>query len=369
MQCHKENYYLKNFLNERSTKKKEEISQFIQEHFENMIRSKYVGPIKLDDNEFKDIILTDACFIFELFSLTCERKRPEDYILSTPLLLYWTKKDLVMFENQIPLSFLQNLYDFTNPKPGHSPSFLELSMKFFQLKIPSDHLDGIKHFTDLYRRSWLPKENFKSHYRTNFYDLRYTATKLDKVGVDFAPPPPKEDSTPLTRVRVSQQGWRWCKFIPCLNSLKLQLPVLEIQNNTECFLLNVMIMEQCQPDLQSKTPICSYIWLMDKLINTEEDVELLVEKKVISHCLESNMAVANMINKLPKNIYVENFIYNDECKPLNEFYERWYNRAKETLKRVYFKDLWTTSSTCVAGLVVLFTAISAIESLKSLLGN
>ena len=37
---------------------------------------------------------------------------------------------------------------------------------------------------------------------------------------------------------------------------------------------------------------------MDILINSKEDVELLVEKGIIVHSLSSNEAVADMVNKL-----------------------------------------------------------------------
>jgi hypothetical protein len=43
--------------------------------------------------------------------------------------------------------------------------------------------------------------------------------------------------------------------------------------------------------------ICNYIVLLDHLINTAEDVDLLVEKKVIVNWLGSNKIVANLINK------------------------------------------------------------------------
>ncbi|XP_062079291.1 UPF0481 protein At3g47200-like [Humulus lupulus] len=358
MQSQKEKHYLKKFL-ERTKKSKEELSNFILENFEDMVKSNYAGPIELDLNEFVNIILVDACFIFELFSCYDHK---EDFIMRTPLLFNRIKMDLIMLENQIPFSTLNKLYAFSKSTPT---TFLELSMNFFGLQIPSSNLllldeNSIKHFTDLHRRSWLPKEDFSPGKLKHLY----TATKLDKAGVNFAPPPPQKDSTPLLNVEVFRMGRR-CKFIPCLGSLELHLPLFAIHDDTEYILRNVMAMEQYQPGPNCATLICSYMYLMSALVDTEQDVDFLVEKKVIKHSLGSNMEVAEMINKIGKNMYLENFIYAEQCDELNEFYERWYNRAKATLIRVYFKDLWTGSSTVVGVFVLIFTIVSTIESIWS----
>jgi hypothetical protein len=44
--------------------------------------------------------------------------------------------------------------------------------------------------------------------------------------------------------------------------------------------------------------ICNYVVLLDCPIETEEDVNLLVKKKVIVNLLGSNTEMADLINKL-----------------------------------------------------------------------
>lgn len=113
-----------------------------------------------------------------------------------------------------------------------------------------------------------------------------------------------------------------------------------------------------------KAYICNYFLLMDKLVDTVEDVDLLVGKKVIVNMLGSNEAVAKIINSLCDHIMVESSCYVDISVNLNKHYESFWNRHVATLKRVYFKDLWTGSSTLLGFVVLVFSIIGSIQSFK-----
>ncbi|XP_060974408.1 UPF0481 protein At3g47200-like [Cannabis sativa] len=396
MQSHKENYYFKKFL-DRTEKSEDDLSNFIKQRFDVEILPKYAGFIELDLNEFVHIILIDACFIFELLC-SCWKKdeMDNDYILRTPLFFGTIKLDLMMLENQIPFFFLDELYEFSrplnypptpssNPNPTPScdlkleisssddhvvPSFMNLSLCFFGLNF-NTFLDktAVKHFTDLHRRSWIPiKEDYYysktiDNNKENVTTTLFYATKLDQAGIDFAPPPPKQDAV----VKVYLHERWYTKFLPFLSSCKLQLPVLKIQDNTQNIMRNIIAMEQCLPDSGKKTPFCNYVSLINKLINTEEDVALLIEKNVIENHLGSTICATDMINNLCQNMTLATFMYSKEYYDINKFYNVWYNRAKATLIRIYFNDVWTTSSTFVAVMIVIFTTISTIDSIWSLL--
>ncbi|GLT69092.1 hypothetical protein SLA2020_412710 [Shorea laevis] len=72
-------------------------------------------------------------------------------------------------------------------------------------------------------------------------------------------------------------------------------PTLKYLRHTEAVFRNLMALEQCH--YPSKTYICNYVVLLDYLIDTEQDVELLVEKKVI---------VNNMVATLQWRLYLTN---------------------------------------------------------------
>ncbi|XP_062079848.1 uncharacterized protein LOC133784569 [Humulus lupulus] len=291
--------------------------------------------------------------------------------------------DLIMFENQIPFSVLTKLYyefftvhvDLSNYEQKVLLPFLDLSKNFLDINMlssPDFNENDIQNFTDLQARSWRNIPNNEDSQGTQNTIHLYTATKLDKAGVDFILQS-NEDSRSKTdeeclntKIEVSHLSC-WRKFIPWLSTLKLELGLFAIDYNTECLMRNVMAMEQCQEDTSVPTPICDYMYLMDQLIDTEQDVDILVEKKVIKNYLGCSKEVMEMINNLSKNISrSQNFVYHKQCNEVIKFYENWYNHAKATLIRVYFKDIGTGSSTAVGFLIVIFTVISTIEAIWSI---
>jgi hypothetical protein len=76
-----------------------------------------------------------------------------------------------------------------------------------------------------------------------------------------------------------------------------------------------MALEQCH--YPTEAYICNYIMLLDSLINTEKDVDLLVEKKVIVNQLGSHEAVARLVNKLGHQILAEDSCYYELSQNLN----------------------------------------------------
>jgi hypothetical protein len=76
---------------------------------------------------------------------------------------------------------------------------------------------------------------------------------------------------------------------------KLEIPQFKVDQTTECVLRNLIALERCH---YSEQPvICNYVFLIDSLINTKEDVEILVDKEIIVHELGSNVELAGNYDK------------------------------------------------------------------------
>ena len=80
----------------------------------------------------------------------------------------------------------------------------------------------------------------------------------------------------------------------------LYLPSFVADNRSEYLFRNIMALEQLY--YPSEAYLCNYMVLLDHLINTSEDVELLVEKGIIVNALGSYQEVANMVNKIALEI-------------------------------------------------------------------
>jgi hypothetical protein len=136
-------------------------------------------------------------------------------------------------------------------------------------------------------------------------------------------------------------------------------PVLELQpftvlDTTECVIRNLMASEQLH--YPGKAYICDYIVLLDHLIDTAEDVDLLVEKKVIVNWLGNNEAVANLINSLAHPILNANYsFYYEVNEKIHRHYSSRWSKLMASCTNLYFRDFWRGTATVVGFVFLIFT--------------
>jgi hypothetical protein len=123
-----------------------------------------------------------------------------------------------------------------------------------------------------------------------------------------------------------------------------------------------MALEQCC--YQREAYVCSYIKFMDHLIDSAEDVGLLVRKGIILHGLGDDAAVSNMINHFCKNIGDNYTCFGDISRNISRHYENRFNHTKATLKLIYFPNIWRGTATVAAAILLILTFIQTIASVK-----
>lgn len=69
-----------------------------------------------------------------------------------------------------------------------------------------------------------------------------------------------------------------------------------------------------------------------------------------------------MVSRLCLEIVDEGCHYYDISERLSDFYENPFNRSVATLRRVYFKDLWTGTAHVVAFFLLVLTLIATVAS-------
>ncbi|KAJ9159613.1 hypothetical protein P3X46_025110 [Hevea brasiliensis] len=313
-----------------------------EEHIRNCYAD-YYPP----SDEFLYMVLFDAVFIIEFVLRGLNPRYINDFIIVQPVLRKMVLLDLFLLENQLPYFVLDILYAELKEKE----KFFKLVCDCFLIDNQNQVFNSLEddkmlHFVGLMRYilCGAPQNWTWDSYRIK---LKYSASKLHQAGVVF---------------KVAEG----CKSLLDINfeSGVLKMPILEVDENFETVLKNVMALEQCH--YQCESYICNYIFLMDHLINTAEDVDLLTEAGVIIHWLGSNKMMANLINNLCKGVEIYGSNYNNICRQLNEHYEDPYNHRKATLKLVYFSNLWRGTATVIATLLLIMTLIQTICSIKSL---
>lgn len=348
---------------------------------ENSIRECYVETdIDLGSDDFVQMIMLDVSFILELFlKFNSESWPREDPLLVEAWLLDAVFRDLLLLENQLPFFVIEKLFNLYGL---NSRSLIQLTCDFFKTLNIYDRTpnsvanEQIEHFTHLLRIFQLPD----AEYRGELFQLpeaesdrlpyrgedttfpKYSATQLHEAGVKFTKAP--------TKSQLHEAGIKFTKA-PTTSVLdlafkngELKIPTLTFEDDMEDLVRNVMALEQCNISLDAY--FTDFYIILDHLINTTKDVDLLSKKGIVVNRLGDSEAVTSIINKLNRGIIRRgmNADYFDLCKDLDEFAEGFWNRNKAKLIRQYFNSPWKGTATIAAFIILALTLLQTIFTIK-----
>ncbi|KAM7264790.1 hypothetical protein ACFE04_002473 [Oxalis oulophora] len=348
--------YAKVFL-DRTQKPKELFVHFIKEH-EESIRGCYPKRSELSSREYVEMILLDSLFIFELFVRCCDGTSFEYADDSQPHREWFKisiKLDLLLFENQLPYYLLSELYQLASYECDNRPFAVCCSQRFLMFGQKDIEFAEILckdslHFTGLVR-VFKCRGTPRTEYCQLGPLLKFGAKKLSESKVMFFGVP---DGSLSTDIRLRKR--------------ELNLPKFVADNMTEKIYSNLVGLEQCQFRKTSYT--CSYILLLQMLIQTSDDLAVLIEEGVVLNFLDSDQAMLDMLNRLCKSVKADffryDFAYSHVCEELNKYcfsWSGWWNYWKKILSNVYFGNIWTGTATIAATILLLLTMTQTITSI------
>ena len=316
---------------------------------------------------FIKMVLVDASFIIELFLRAYHDKKKGRHESDS------FRRDLFLAQNQLPFFILKDIYELAFGGNPAYPSFLHLTCHFCspyynQNKSIEDlmkpnhstdeyraKLEGAKHFTDLLRTLQFSDsfqkdssiENQEADEEQGEY--LYSAVLLHEAGVKFK----KSTSRCLLDIEFDQRNGEF------------RIPSLRVDESTEPFFRNLIAWEQRY--YSSDSYISDYIFLMEYLIKSTKDVDLLVRKKILINQLGSNTAVATLFNNFCKNVpKVEKNRYSDIFRKLNAYNAVRHHSWIAILRLQYFSTLWSGVATIAAVVLIVLTLIQTICAVISL---
>lgn len=332
----------------------------VNEQSLKQIREFYGEDIGLSDARLSKLVLVDAYFILELFLIYHSNIWPsEDPMFKESFLLEMVTNDLLLLENQLPFFFLEEVFQDAFPVYSGVLTVRQLTFEFFKdfnvQNISHENSDvKIQHFTDLLRTFLLPQSLWPSSTQlpqrgNKKVKLSYSATQLQQAGVKF---------------KVSSNK--------CLVGLKfengvLEIPCLEFYDTTEALIRNIMALEQTRYIRNGY--VTDYFIMMDFLINTTKDMDLLCDNGIVDNYLGDNNAATLIVNNLHKNILWVGLgtEYCKLCESLNAFYKDPWHKWKAKLKQDYFSTPWTTASTIAVAILLVLTFIQTVCSILQVL--
>ncbi|KAM5552982.1 hypothetical protein ABKV19_025298 [Rosa sericea] len=372
--------------------------------FEQRARDFYAEPLDhISSKDFIEMMIVDGCFLIQLFRKCNDPKLRafDDPIFNMDCMFHFLCHDILLLENQLPWFVIHSLYGLTVDIYHDETSLLSiLILKAFSI-LPSlkqccstynTHLSKIKchcdadvlHILDLVRASIViplrtieerahkaaGKEGISNpeehQVHTAKADQRqispesksdnkavrkaicdpdqhqmHTATALSKADIKFQPVI-KES---IMDIRFEEGG--------CRRNGILKIPQLNVGMSSETLFRNLIAIEQCYHGYSNE--ITSYAILMDNLISSKEDMELLCKEKVIGNWL-SDEDGCKFFSNLYKDIPHNKFYYGALCKQVNDRYKLRRYTWLASLKSDKFSNPWKILA-LVIGIIVLMLSI------------
>ncbi|POO01022.1 hypothetical protein TorRG33x02_032050 [Trema orientale] len=267
-----------------------------------------------------------------------------DPVFSSSSVQQLLNHDLMLLENQIPWLVLDVLFSVINePVPLHIlvteffDNIFSISAGLIKRAVHRDSHE-FKHILDLVRsltvvaRAEDPKKIWKW---MSVWEPMPSASSLQEAGIKF-----KRARRATTILDITFKNG------------VLEIPPLHIHERTESLFRNLICYEQCLPHCEGV--ITAYAILMDNLINTAQDIELLCKSEVIDNWLD-NKDAAEFFNRLYDDIGVREPYYCDLTQRVNKYCGYFWPRHRTALVRDYFKSPWALISVIVA-LILLILA-------------
>ncbi|CAI8590028.1 unnamed protein product [Vicia faba] len=208
------------------------------------------------------------------------------------------------------------------------PEMSEIHEQCIYKKINSERVQCPKHFTDLLRTFLLRQsDDFVQEEKGKAIVHVYNVSQLSEAGLVFE----ASESKCLLDLDFDDKG-------------VLKMPCFHVHDTTEMYMRNILAFEECHVP---NGYISQYLSILDFLVNTEKDVSILVDKRIIVNWMGDANAVAAMVNNLCKNVSMPtlNSKYKSICDRLNGFYENPRNKYKAIFIHEYFSTPWKIAST------------------------
>ncbi|XP_074284524.1 UPF0481 protein At3g47200-like [Silene latifolia] len=322
---------------------------------EPKIRACYKTNFSIQSDEFLRMMLLDGGFIIELFlrySIKGLRKR-DDPLFRSPEKFHTLRRDLILLENQVPFFVLRAIFRLVSLPKLCEKNVSELSLRFFKNLIPGDvdllqekyNFEGSNHLLDLIWKCYIPSSSKVPLGKgSEFGRTIHSASKLQEAGI---------------KVRtIEAESLLDVKFVQG----SLIIPSLVIHNYMEVLFRNLIAMEHCH--VEKTKHVTSYAYLMQGLIKSELDVNLLFRRRILLSYVGKKEEVINVFKKLCENVELDKFYYEGMWEEINGYGRtRWdvcCYKMKHNSRRIHCKYSGAVLGVAILIFVLICILVSAL---------
>lgn len=358
------------------------------ENLEEKARNCYADDINLGQEEFLKMMILDGCFIVEMLKEYHFKNQNFERGLGSVKrwMLSSLRRDFIMLENQLPLFVLLKLFHLTQNISTKlpTPSFQELALSFFNplmeglpmdlpqtrlaktlrwlnktmkggpkspIVVTLQELSKAKHLLHLFRISIIPTRGISTNHdedpRGNQPHVIRSVLELKAAGIKIMA---AEDinSRPL-EINFEKE-----KMV--LKRPIIKIPRLHIDDPKGTLFRNLVAFEKCHRECNPD--VTTYLFFLDGLINSAEDVEILHYDDVLHHSLGSNEEVAQLVNSLCKEVRrdVEDSYLYEVVNYVNAYVRDPRAVIRATLVRHYFSS-WVVGISTLGAIFALYLTL------------
>ncbi|KAK9147057.1 hypothetical protein Sjap_006960 [Stephania japonica] len=317
----------------------------------------------LDKKAFVELMVVDGLFVIELFCKSAGDVKVDrdDPIFNNIWGMASLVRDMILLENQIPMLVLARLFDIVTKSQSQNQNqsqdqnqnqknrtLAELALRFFNplMERNEDILEAHfnktgKHLLNLFGKTFhdfgqnkLSKSNQKLKHIPCVTELRLAGVKFRR----------NDDAKSFLDIRFCDG--------------EMLIPPILVQDQTDSLFRNLIASEQACDG--RNTYMTSYAFLMDSLINSPNDVEVLRSRRIITNYMGDDKDVSFVFNKLCSEVTLVNFYYHDLCDEVNKYASTHRHRWIATLRLDYFNSPWAVIAFISACILLILTFTSTI---------
>ncbi|BAH95311.1 Os11g0540900 [Oryza sativa Japonica Group] len=327
-----------------------EVAQQLRGAYENLDK-------KWHEERFVELMVIDGCFLLEIMRTFRAFRRggevvdyddygPDEPIFSKHGYLYLRcdiMSDMLTLENQVPLLLLQTLWHVMDPEKLIQEDGLisKRVLEFFgplvaEVKDPLQGNEGI-HPLDVVQRS-VGGNRRQCRESAKEYSVMPCASDLHEAGIYF-------------KLSPAPNG-----FVEAVWTRRTKHPADDPVRQRRARVPQPDGIRAAPPG--RRNDVTEFVYLMDNLVDTAEDVALLKSKGIIKSGLGSDEAVVNLINMVLTRgaVMSRDSSLRDVLQDANAHRDRTWNKWRASLIHTYFSNPWVFIS-LVAAIILLVATL------------
>lgn len=353
--------------------------------------------------KFLGMMIADGCFLLEVMRAADAIANPKQhasllvkYEHGDPVFSWhgiqhikaFIQRDMLMVENQLPLTLLQRIVAVEGKTSLHASSINSMVLNFLLGKEHPHVTGGLGyHPLDIYRKSQLLKPSVAasgmeppssvavapSRQRDPTAEAETNTIRPRRTNVRglFMKPPEKRAAVPHSAWKLSEAGIRFVRSETRrlddihFSSGRLKLPWVELDDDTAYKFHNMMVFEALHAG--TGNDVTAYVLFVKDLIDSADDVRLLVKKKIFEHHLADNDdGVVRIFNDLTRDVTkygnsVLCHVWDDvETHYGSNGVRVLFYRSIAYFKRDYLRNPWTLLALVTAVVLLVATIVQAV---------